>query len=192
MNERNDRIDYWFWKKFFNKKKIIEINNLIEKNFHDYQIPEKGALNVNNEPKKNSLVKVVSWKIVKNLLHDIHVKAIDSARKNFGYNVYEMSEEDTCLLNIYSSNNNSKYDWHTDGSGSNLYDCKLTVLINLSLNSYEGGDFKLFNNNEYLVNELKDPGNVIIFKSNINHCVTPITKGERRTLTMFILGPRFK
>jgi predicted 2-oxoglutarate/Fe(II)-dependent dioxygenase YbiX len=72
-----------------------------------------------------------------------------------------------------------------------MYDIKLTVLINLSLKSYEGGKFCLWRGNETEVKELNTPGNAIMFKSNINHKVYPIIKGERRTLAIFIKGPRF-
>ena len=99
---------------------------------------------------------------------------------------------DTCNLNIYSYKNLEKYDWHTDETNRELIDIKMTILINLSLKEYEGGNFYLFKGNEIEVKELNNPGNVVMFKSYVNHKVTPITKGERRTLAIFLYGPAFK
>ena len=36
----------------------------------------------------------------------------------------------------------------------------------------------------------RTPGTVIAFKSYLLHEVTPVTKGERITLTYFIRGPK--
>ena len=190
----SNKYDFWFWENVFDKKQIIKINNFIEKNF--YKVEEKEyfsvAYDINNNPKKNSLVKTIKWKKVKHLLEDVHTDVINSARINFGYDVFNVSDIDNCLFNTYSYSNKSKYDWHIDKDISDLYDVKLTVLINLSLEPFEGGDFKLFVNNEFIVPQLKKSGNVIMFKSQINHCVTPVTKGERKTLTIFIKGPKFR
>ena len=190
----SNKYDFWFWENVFDKKQIIKINNFIEKNF--YKVEEKEyfsvAYDINNNPKKNSLVKTIKWKKVKHLLEDVHTDVINSARINFGYDVFNVSDIDNCLFNTYSYSNKSKYDWHIDKDISDLYDVKLTVLINLSLEPFEGGDFKLFVNNEFIVPQLKKSGNVIMFKSQINHCVTPVTKGERKTLTIFLKGPKFR
>jgi len=190
----SNKYDFWFWENVFDKKQIIKINNFIEKNFHKVEEKEyfSVAYDINNNPKKNSLVKTIKWKKVKHLLEDVHTDVINSARINFGYDVFNVSDIDNCLFNTYSYSNKSKYDWHIDKDISDLYDIKLTVLINLSLEPFEGGDFKLFVNNEFIIPQLKEPGNVIMFKSQINHCVTPVTKGERKTMTIFIKGPKFR
>ena len=62
----------------------------------------------------------------------------------------------------------------------------------MSTKSYEGGEFKYFRNQEYEIPTLNIPGNAIVIRSNLNHQVLPITKGERNTLTYFICGPRFR
>ena len=60
----------------------------------------------------------------------------------------------------------------------------MAVLINLS----EGGD--LIVNKEDTT--FRMPGTIIAFKSHLPHEVTPVTKGERITLTYFINGPKFQ
>ena len=71
-------------------------------------------------------------------------------------------------------------------------DIKLTILINLSTKKYEGGSFFIFKGKEKNIKELDEPGNILMLKSYLLHKVTPVTKGERRTLTIFLKGPSFR
>ena len=66
---------------------------------------------------------------------------------------------------------------------------KLTCLLNLSEESYEGGEFKLIGVNE----KIKfDSGEGLIVNSLMAHKVTPVTKGERITLTYWGVGPSWR
>ena len=94
--------------------------------------------------------------------------------------------------NIYSSKNKDNYDWHVDGTLNPLIDIKFTILINLSNKPYKGGDFKIFNSTEYKIPTINTPGNMIMFKSFLNHKVEKVTEGERITLDIFVKGPAFK
>ena len=38
---------------------------------------------------------------------------------------------------------------------------------------------------------LDTPGNMIVLRPHIFHKVDPVTSGERRTLSLFITGPKF-
>lgn len=85
-----------------------------------------------------------------------------------------------------------KFAWHSDiGEGyTNMR--KLTMVISLSdPEEYEGGDLRLFINGELNLGKLKK-GEVAIFPSFVQHCVTPVTKGVRQTLVAFISGPRYR
>ncbi len=187
----SNRHDYWYWENILNNERIIEINNFIENNFIGLENKDQGAKDLKGNYKKNSTVKIISFKLIKKLIPDLIDNVILTSQQNFGYNIFYPNNLDSCNLNIYSSKNKEKYDWHIDNSRSDLYDIKLTVLINLSLKPYTGGKFYLFNNNENEIKELNNPGNMIMFKSHINHKVTPVIKGERRTLAIFLKGPKF-
>lgn len=83
------------------------------------------------------------------------------------------------------------YDWHMD-TGPNTGNRKLSVVIQLSSpDEYEGGDFEVMNSKNVQVAP-KDKGTAIIFPSYILHRVTPVTKGVRKSLAVWISGPRFK
>ena len=68
-------------------------------------------------------------------------------------------------------------------------DIKLTCLLNLSEETYEGGEFHTIN-----VGGKHDfaPGMGLIMNPLIAHQVTPVTKGERITLTYWAGGPAWR
>ena len=183
---------YWKWDNYFNKNSIKKLNSLIENNFDDYQDPKNSAHNLQNINKKTTVVKHIYYKKIKHLLYDFEQEFMYQANTSFGYDLFGLKNIEKLNFNIYSSDNFSSYGWHTDRSKSDLYDVKLTVLINLSIKKYDGGQFFIFDTNEIEVKELNSPGSAIMFCSSYNHKVMPITKGERRTLAIFLKGPKFK
>jgi PKHD-type hydroxylase len=186
------RIDYWYFNNLFNKKNIKEINNFIDKNFECFE-DEKLHATTDNKKIKFATVKQITWNKIKHFFNDIEQYTTSVNQMNFGYNIYPINDVDTCNLNIYSHKDSGQYDWHTDESDNAVHDLKLTVLINLSVEQYSGGDFKIFNRGrEYEVKELNTPGNVVIFKSFLNHKVSPVLTGERRTLAIFLKGKKFR
>lgn len=89
------------------------------------------------------------------------------------------------------------YTWHTDG---NLNDKKTYVRkISFSLcmsSDYEGGDFLIqsertsdFSRMPYKRFHLQEK-QMIIFKSDVRHCVEKVTSGTRDSLVGWIYGPR--
>ncbi len=186
------KYDYWSWPNTFNKSEIKKINNIIDNNFESFEPESLAAKDLQGNKKKHLIVKIINFKKLKTQLNDFKNKFIQTANLEFGYEIFDIRDFEKLNFNIYSSKSNSKYDWHIDISESNLYDVKLTVLINLSMDVYEGGQFELFSGNHYEVPQLSIPGNAIMFKSYINHRVLPVTKGERRTLSIFLKGPKFR
>ena len=85
---------------------------------------------------------------------------------------------------------NNEYGWHIDANKAEAYtDIKLTCLLNLSEEKYEGGEFKSVNTKE----ENKfNSGMGLVINSLVAHKVTPITKGKRRTLVYFATGPSWR
>ena len=86
-----------------------------------------------------------------------------------------------------------EYNWHIDCTSEDNYDIKFTVLINISNTVYKGGKFKLWVYEKPLtIKELDNPGDMIMFRSYHLHKVTPILKGTRKTLTIFLSGPQLQ
>ena len=82
----------------------------------------------------------------------------------------------------------TKGDWfgkHNDIRENRLY--AVGVLLN---DDFEGGDFKLYNPNEIILNKVI--GNTYIFDVRIDHEITPILKGERFSLLWFLQNDNVK
>ena len=183
---------YWSWKNIFNKKQIKKINSFILKNFHSVESPETGAHDSQGRPLKSSSVKIIYWKQVKHLFSDLMDHINYANRAHFGYDLYPMSDVSGCNFNVYSEKNRGGYEWHYDESRSESSDIKLTIVVNLSDGKYEGGQLEMFRNQSMMVTELDEPGSVVMFRSPLSHRVSPVTKGERKTLVFFMVGPSFK
>ena len=100
------------------------------------------------------------------------------------------------------------YHFHRDGKGDHLsvYDkpdneflhghvrkLSMTVLLNAN---YEGGEFQFatYGNGKCEINtpEFNKIGSIIVFPSEMEHRVAPVTKGIRYSLVVWFLGPPFK
>jgi predicted 2-oxoglutarate/Fe(II)-dependent dioxygenase YbiX len=187
------KFDYIVWNNFLEKEQAIDLNKFIENNFNFYEPKDWGAKTDNGEYKKDSKVKIIKWKKIKNLLNNLEQQILYANQQNFGYDINFIFEEQNCFFNIYSSENLSNYDWHTDRSSNELTDIKLTMLLNLSTESYEGGEFQLNYSGEVkTIENFKKCGDMILFKSHILHKVLPTKKGIRKTLAIFFEGPNFR
>ena len=71
------------------------------------------------------------------------------------------------------------FDKHNDLTANRVF--AVGVLLN---DNFDGGDFKLYNPNEIILN--KTIGNTYVFNVNIMHEITPILEGERCSLLWFL------
>ena len=76
---------------------------------------------------------------------------------------------------------------------------KLSMTVNLTdPGEYSGGEFQIdrgphFGDERYYtVNEIRPRGSVIVFPSFVYHQVTPVEWGERKSLVMWTLGPKWR
>jgi len=114
---------------------------------------------------------------------------------NFDINGYDFIQYST-----YDSSKNGRYDFHIDmGLGEMekawIENRKLsvTLLLNEPGIDFKGGDFE-FNvcgDNRTIKPTLKK-GSLLLFPSFLIHRVTPITKGIRKSLVIWLTGPKFK
>ena len=91
-----------------------------------------------------------------------------------------------------------RYDWHMDtelGKNTLIDTRKLSVVLNLTDSStdYSGGLFQLNTGNENTPETIDLPkGRVIAFPSFMIHRVTPVTNGIRKSLVIWVTGPKFQ
>lgn len=112
----------------------------------------------------------------------------------FQFDMYGFAEE--IQYTVYHGNENineaSHYTWHMDKGNAAMCPRKLTVSIQLSDPSeYDGGNLELFTESSPTILK-KQQGMLYTFPSYVVHRVTPVTAGIRRTLVVWLTGPKFK
>ena len=195
MSQEHDTAHWKFctWSSFFTKEQCKEISDFIDDNYSLSGPGEFSAKTSNGESLKQiSNVKNIQYGKIKHLISALVDSAFYHAQNKFGYLTNGPFNVEQLNFNTYDSNTKDQYLWHIDESPNSQEDIKLTLLMNLSTENYEGGEFQTYIYDEQNHEEFNQPGGVIMFKSHIHHRVLPVTKGIRKSLAMFITGPRFR
>jgi len=95
---------------------------------------------------------------------------------------------------IYEHTEKGRYDWHMDTIVSkNEYNHRklsLTLLLN---DDFEGGEFQINTGQEKTAITVPvNKGRAIVFPSYMIHRVKPVTKGVRKSLVIWVVGPKFR
>lgn len=107
----------------------------------------------------------------------------------FGFDVWGFSEH---LQYTKYASTNDHYTWHMDKGAGTDSPRKLSLVLQLSdPEEYEGGDLEFFLSSEP-TQAIKKKGTVYAFPSYIMHRVTPVTSGIRKTLVIWLAGPKFR
>jgi PKHD-type hydroxylase len=108
---------------------------------------------------------------------------------------FELIGYSSFQFSTYNAKEKGHYDWHVDSymgnvnpSGTGLHrKLSMTLLLN---DDFEGGDFEINLSQPQKIDVKK--GRAIFFPSFVLHRVTPVTKGIRKSLVIWVEGPRWK
>lgn len=97
-------------------------------------------------------------------------------------------------LGVYKSTDQGHYDWHIDTA---LTDCNAPRKLSMSLllsnpSDFEGGELQIKTCSDEVRTLEMVKGRAWFFPSYTLHRVTPVTKGVRRSLVLWVGGPEFK
>ena len=120
---------------------------------------------------------------------------------NDDYYNYDLNGYSSIQYTTYSGDELGQYDYHIDMFvGSNIDETQLKYgdsrKLSLSLilsdsDSYEGGKFTMqLNKNEHEM--IQKRGRILFFPSFILHKVHPVTKGVRKSIVVWVEGPKFR
>jgi len=175
----------------FTIEQVKKINKVIRKNIsqnpprpNQQEDVSSSAKNVN----KIGEFSYVDCDPLMNLLHPWLYKCQMVNRNYYSYDIYWNFHIEVLCYNLYGIG--GKYEWHIDSNTTGGPSPKLTCLLNLSEEPYEGGDLHIVGTNEK--QKFNSSGSSIVFTSLLSHKVTPVTKGERITLTYWAEGPSWK
>jgi predicted 2-oxoglutarate/Fe(II)-dependent dioxygenase YbiX len=89
-------------------------------------------------------------------------------------------------LNLHHYTEGDEFGKHID-TGIPIKEWNIGIILN---DDFDGGDYILYDKNDNPIYIDKKIGNVCIYQSQIPHQVTPIIKGERWAIAMFI--PKYR
>jgi len=167
----------------FKHEQVKEIKKKIKENIIQEEEKSYAAENVS----KIGNFSVVPCFPLMELIHPWLYQCQRANKEVFGYDIYWHFHLDELNYNVYGPS--GEYGWHVDADGRGGSDIKLTCLLNLSEEPYEGGDFFIIGRNEPIK---FTSGEGLILNPLIAHKVTPVTKGERITLTYWAYGTSWR
>ena len=108
---------------------------------------------------------------------------------------FDLIGYDHFQFTTYKASEKGHYDWHIDSfigepnkNGNGLHrKLSMTLLLN---DDFEGGDFEVNLSTPQKVDVRR--GRALFFPSFVLHRVTPVTKGTRKSLVIWVEGPRWK
>ncbi|MCV2871087.1 2OG-Fe(II) oxygenase [Defluviimonas sp. WL0050] len=112
-------------------------------------------------------------------------------REAFDFALTEFAE--SAQVARYGAEREGHFDWHSDiGMGAAAARRKLTMVVQLSeSDAYSGGVLELMPDANIHAAET-GRGTATVFPSFVLHRVTPVTAGERWSLTIWSHGPAFR
>lgn len=115
----------------------------------------------------------------------------EANRESFGFDLTDFGESPQVAR--YGAEREGHFDWHSDiGAGNWAAKRKLTIVVQLSEPAdYDGGSLELRANSNISMAP-RQRGLATIFPSFVLHRVTPVTAGERWSLTLWSHGPAFR
>ena len=188
-----------YWDNAFDDDEISKIENYCNKLEKNNGVVADGKENTVRKSKVSFLEKLshpeLNWVFDK---FNYFISNLNDAYYNFnlnGYHAFQYTEYDS----DYSGTYNYHIDMFLNGFDEKMAETlmysetrKLSVVLFLSEpTSYEGGEFsiKLGETQEMFIEQKK--GKLICFPSFLLHKVHPLTKGTRKSIVIWVEGPKF-
>tara|TARA_R100001244_G_scaffold112730_1_gene83428 strand:- start:2876 stop:3430 length:555 start_codon:yes stop_codon:yes gene_type:complete len=179
--------------RFLSYHRIYSVEEVKKINKSLALVLEKPGTSTTKGPKgavKDCTVSVAPWGKTKSFLKPFIERAFRINEEVFGAHLYPMRDDYYFIHNAYQPG--QQYGYHVDESAHPPSSCKLTCLLNLSTQSYTGGEFLIQPGGEsMLIEEFNIPGVMVVFPSFILHKVRPLKKGTRISLAALLEGPKW-
>ena len=183
-----DGVDFATWEDGFTEEECNKIIRLGEQlNASQSTVGGGKTFDINNGIRKS----LHSWIKLNSETEWLYNKLGNISRclngMHWRYDISGFSED---LQYARYNDDDSFYGWHIDSGQTNSEhpQRKISITLQLSESSeYEGGDFQI--RSSKLNTCPKKKGLVIAFPSHSLHQVTPVTKGIRRSLVVWLCGP---
>jgi PKHD-type hydroxylase len=168
----------------FTDEQIAELRGLVEYDSSGGTVEgqEASALRRSSvhwlDPKQYRWVYDEAWRIAR------------KANEQYRFDIKPIQE--MIQLSIYDESVQGFYTWHTDTS---IYDMTRKISISIPLSGpseYVGGELQFMGAGGQSWTVLQPKGAAIVFPSFERHQVTPVTKGRRYSLVIWVDGPNWR
>ena len=180
----------------FNISEVNRLNNYIDTLPYETAKTLEGKSNIEKNKQRRSKIK---WLIPNSHLDWLYERIYQislKANNQWGFDLAGINEN--IQYTEYDSEDLGHFGWHLDLGNKGARVRKISITIQLSNPSeYEGGNLEVFTGGDY-----NNPNNkriapkeqysATIFPSYILHRVTPVTKGIRKSLVIWVGGTPFR
>ena len=174
----------------FSSPQLENLNNLI--NLLPFNTAKTDNSINNDDPKRKSKIKWIPQTSEYFWVYDkVKELIIYSNKEMWNFDLYSISE--SFQYTEYSEDYKGHYDWHVDIGDKDFSQRKLSITIQLSApHEYEGGDLEFNFGGGSITSSPKEYNSCTIFPSYLLHRVTPVTKGIRKSLVLWVGGAPFR
>jgi|TARA_B110000908_G_scaffold161538_1_gene206017 PKHD-type hydroxylase len=184
--------EYYWYKNGFSKSQLTKLND--DLSTLKFQKAVTFGETAENTSKKirSSRVKWIPQDERFKWIYELMNKLIMEANKNlWNFDVHTMLEQ--IQYTEYLAEEQGHYTWHQDIGPGNASKRKISVTIQLSEDDeYEGGDLEIWKGGTSIQKCERGAGVAVLFPSYMMHRVTPITKGIRKSLVLWVGGSHYK
>lgn len=201
LRKRRVTYSHVWWDNEFNEKELQEINSFCS------SLNPQNATTINQtdliEIEKIRKSKVSFFKKQNNNFWFFNKINEIIEKTNQDYYNFDLYGYETCQYTVYDSDFQGNYDWHLDiVIGEDFNDHmwshstrKLSLILLLSEpgKDFTGGEFQInLGKEENAIDIDMKKGMVIVFPSFIAHRVKPVLSGVRKSIVVWVEGPKFK
>ena len=181
-----DQTNYYWFKEGFTLNEIKSIEDL------SMDFPFEKATTVSSNPDSEARKSQIKWLHLNSKTDWVYDKIVNmaiEANTTWKFNLHSII--DSIQYTEYYEGG-GHYDWHVDIGPKDISHRKVSVTIQLSdSDEYEGGELELWaGSGHYKLPRGK--GVSTFFPSFTMHRVTPVTKGIRKSLVLWIGGEHYK
>ena len=175
-----------FCESSFTEEELNRIKTIVS----DSDLIQATCENLNLE-ERNSKVSWINCTQETSWLYERMAKVARTINAQFyNFDLYGFVED--MQFTTYNAEEKSHYSWHIDMTETSPSPRKLAMILQLSDPSdYEGGEVEIWTGGKPETLS-KEKGFIALFPSYMLHRVTPVTRGVRRSLVVWIAGPPFK
>lgn len=186
-SEENASQEYYWFKNGFSKEHL----NRLSKDIESIPFVDATTFTEPNPTIRKSKVKWIPQNETFEWLYDLIKELAVEANSIWKFDIHTIIEN--IQYTEYYAADNGHYTWHQDIGPGNASKRKISVTIQLSdATEYEGGDLQIWRGGNSIQTAPRGAGVSVLFPSYMMHRVSPMKRGIRKSLVLWIGGSHYK